>query len=216
MRSLFTAALLATAAMAVAAPASAQGAFGGTDRYVSLSGGYLGTSDYEYDVQGFRTARVSTDLDSGFLLNGAVGARYSPTLRGEIALGYRAQDTQSTVSGTGGLFDTEGELTAFTVDLNGYYDFPVGGPVRPYVGVGVGVAQFSLSEAVIDDEGSTLNLQAMAGASAEIGPRTALFAEARYQRLGTITLETQNGGFTGEEEIGIPSLGVVAGVRFGF
>jgi opacity protein-like surface antigen len=215
MRSLFTA-LLATAAMAVAAPASAQGAFGGTDRYFSLSAGFLGTSEYNYDVQGFRTAPVSTDLDGGYQLAGALGARYSPTFRGEIALAYRAQDTQSTVGGTGGAFDTEGELTAFTVDLNGYYDFPVGGPVRPYVGVGVGVAQFSLSEAIIDDEGSTLNLQAMAGASAEIGPRTALFAEVRYQRLGTITLETQNGGFSGEEEISIPTLGVIAGVRFGF
>jgi opacity protein-like surface antigen len=218
MRFFILAAMIAAPALGLSTPAAAQG-FGGADRYLSLSAGYVGETDYEYTVGSFPTARVEAEFDSGYALNGALGARYGANVRGEIAVGYRDQEGQSAALFANGLSlpaNPEAKLSVLTLDFNGFYDLPVSGPVRPYVGAGVGIAQFSLEDVVIDDQSSALNLQAMAGVSAQVSPRTNLFAEARYQRLGTIELETQLGASSGSDEISIDNLGVFAGVRFGF
>ena len=215
----FTLASIAAAALtSAAAPAFAQG-YAGTDRYIALTGGYVGGTDYSYDVGSSPRGRVTTDLDSGYSISGAVGARYSPNVRAEVAVAYRTQEGQSdarTAGGTRIQLNPEAKLDAISLDLNGYYDFPTGGTIRPYVGAGVGVAQASIDDAVIDDSTTVLNLQAMAGISAEISPRTNLFAEARYQRLGSIEVETTFAGSTGEDKFSVDGLGVFAGVRFGF
>jgi opacity protein-like surface antigen len=205
-------AVLATAA----APAAAQGA---TDRYVSISGGYVGSTDYSYDVGASPSGRVQTDLDSGYAVSGAVGARYSPNVRAEVALAYRSQEGQSQARTSAGLLlplNPEAKLEALSLDFNGYYDFPMNGTVRPYVGAGVGVAQAGIDDAVIDDSTTVLNVQAMAGISAEVSPRTNIFAEARYQRLGSIEVETNFAGSAGEDKFSVGGLGVFAGVRVGF
>jgi opacity protein-like surface antigen len=220
MRSLPTAGLFAAAALACSAPASAQTFLGGTDRHATLSAGYVGGSDYAYTVGGGgpNAASVEADFDSGYALSGAVGSRFSPNVRSEVAVAYRSQEGVSSTRNV--IFisppNPEAKLRALSLDLNIYYDLPTAGPVRPYLGAGAGLAQVSLDDALIEDEASTLNLQAMAGVSAAVSPRANIFAEARYQRLGSIELETQFGNTSGNDKIAPDNLSVFAGVRFGF
>jgi len=216
MRSTFIA--LAAFAAVSASAAHAQDVGAGQGRYVSLAAGYVGSSDYEVDFPS-NAGRLSAELDSGAAFQGAYGQRIGASLRGEVAVAYRSQDTTSRVTVRPGFAAPSGQpdkFTALSLDLNLYYDIPTGGPVRPYVGAGAGVAQVSIDDGVTDDETSTLNLQAMAGASYALSPRAELFAEARYQRLGTIKVETRAGLATGEQEIDVSNPAVFAGVRFGF
>jgi opacity protein-like surface antigen len=205
-----------------ATAASAQGFFG-SDRYVSIGGGATGDGEYHLDYPE-NAGRQTIAQESGTIGQLAFGSR-TGAWRLEGAVSLRKQDTVSTYAFRSTIIPPstrEGEVEIRTFDLNAYYDLPIAGPVRPYVGGGLGVASASLEDPITDgDEGSALHLQAMAGVSLEISPRAALFAEGRLQRTGDIQVETQitrNGEVTArrDEEIAISNSAVLVGVRFGF
>jgi opacity protein-like surface antigen len=211
------AAVLASGLFAGAASAQAVGG-----SYVAVSGGFVGESDYDYATPGgfgFSAGRVQADIDSGFAGQVAWGRRYSENVRLEAALSYRSQDIASRIvlSAPSSTFQLDGDkASAIVLDFNGYYDLPVSGPVRPYVGAGLGLAQVNLDDGIIDDSASTLNLQAMAGVSVAAGDKATFFLEARYQRLGTIEVETTVGGSTVASEFDLSGPAAYAGVRFSF
>ncbi|NGM49450.1 outer membrane beta-barrel protein [Caulobacter sp. 602-2] len=208
----------AVAALAFAGAASAQDAKPASapakGQYISLAGGYIGKTDYDYGVAG---GRVEADLDASAQFAAAWGVSLDKNLRAELAVGYRSQDIETTVR-AGALsqtFDADKAQT-LSLDFNAYYDFPVAGPVKPYVGAGIGAASVKIDDGVLDDTGSALTLQAIAGASVEVSPRIALFAEARYQRVGPIRVETTTPVGDRKSKFDLSSAGALVGVRFGF
>ncbi|KSB88900.1 hypothetical protein AS593_00785 [Caulobacter vibrioides] len=211
----------AVAALAFAGAASAQDAkpaakpvAPATTQYISIAGGYIGKSDYDYSFAG---GRVEGEADAGAQIAVAWGSALQGAWRVELAGGYRTQDAGSTVrvgSITAPMEGDKAQILSF--DINGYYDIPVAGPVKPYVGAGIGVASVKLDDGLIDDTGSALTLQAIAGASVAVSPTVSLFAEARYQRVGPIRVETTTALGDRKSKFDLSSAGALVGVRFGF
>lgn len=194
-------------AAAPAAPTSGQ--------YISISGGLIGKTDYDY---GFANGwSVDGDVKSGAQGAVAWGSSIGANWRGEIALGYRSQKVDSTLTSNVGVFTaTDGKVKALSLDLNGYYDFPVSGPVKPYLGAGVGVAQVKIDDGLLDDKGDALTLQAMAGASVAVSPRISLFAEGRYQYTGSIKVKTTSPSGERNQKLNMTGAGALVGARFAF
>lgn len=211
----------AVAALAFASAASAQDAKPAArpaaiapTQYISIAGGYIGKSDYDY---GFSGGSVEGEADAGAQVAVAWGSSLQGNWRVELAGGYRSQDAASKIRVGTFILSPEGDKAQIlSVDINGYYDFPVSGPVKPYVGAGIGAASIKLDDGVIDDTGSALTLQAIAGASVAVSPTVSLFAEARYQRVGPIRVETSSAGGDSKSKFDFSSAGALVGVRFGF
>lgn len=113
---------------------------------------FLNDSDFESDQSAAAGFDDVVEYDTGVALDFATGFAHDSGLRGEIAIGYRAnevdEDDDSPVTGT---------LGAFTFMANGYYDFYLGNygvqgawsGFAPFVGGGVGVAVLDADD---DDE----------------------------------------------------------------
>jgi len=210
----------AVAALAFAGAASAQDAkpakptAPATTQYVSIAGGYIGKSDYDFNFAG---GRVEGEADAGVQVAVAWGTALQGNWRVELAGGYRSQDAASTIySGMFAVSPEGDKAQILSADINAYYDFPVSGPVKPYLGAGIGAASVKLDDGVLDDTGSALTLQAIAGGSVAVSPTISLFAEARYQRVGPIRVETTTSLGDRKSKFDLSSAGALVGVRFGF
>jgi opacity protein-like surface antigen len=219
MRLFITTAVAALAVAGVAAaqtaPAAKPAAQPTNGQYIAVSGGLIGKTDYDYSFAGGYEA--DADVDSGAQGAVAWGASFAGNWRGEFALGYRSQKSNTVLSQGGlSLGSTDGKVKTLSVDMNAYYDFPVAGPVRPYLGAGFGVAQVKFSDDLIDDKGDALTLQAMAGASYAVSPTVSLFAEGRLQYTGSIKIKTTSPSGEQNEHLNMTGGGLMVGARFGF
>ena len=205
-----------------ATSATAQSFF--PNQYVSISGGYAGSSEHSLDFPE-NTGSQTNELDAAPAFQLAFGNQ-SGDVRLEGAFGYRKHDATAKFDFGPTLIipdDTAGEFAVRSIDLNIFYDLPTGMAWRPYVGAGIGLASVKLKDATVDDEGSTLQMQAMAGASYAVTPRTAVFVEGRFQRVGNLEIETrtinpETKAVTArlDEEFDISNAAAFAGIRFGF
>jgi opacity protein-like surface antigen len=159
--------------------------------YLSLHGGVglLGDTSLDY-VNGAAPNR-NVSFNPGWTVLGAAGYRVSPWWRTEIEFGGRGNGVGNISPGTG----PSGSVQTNSLMFNGYLDFPIQGPVTPYIGAGFGKAWVSHSLAV---DGATLTpggntswpwaWQVMAGANVPIAQRWTVGAEYRF-------LSTQRGLF---------------------
>lgn len=84
------------------------------------------------------------DVGSSWLFGGAVGYRIRPNVRAELALGYRGgYGIGQTLSNGASL---SADVASLNLMANGYYDFNIGSPLRPYVSGGLGWARNRVSE----------------------------------------------------------------------
>lgn len=186
----------------------------------------------------------TTEFDSGYAVSAAIGRRFG-AFRGEIELAYQSNDVDThagvtalgipldaedagvLITGSPNLGVTVGDLVADargSVDTtflmaNGYYDFDIGGPFRPYVGAGVGVGMvgvdYSPSDVpIVDDDDTVFAYQAMLGASYEVSADMELFAQYRYR--ATNDVETDVSLFDATLDIENRASLVEAGLRFRF
>jgi len=150
--------------------------------------GSTGLSLMENSTSRGAGGHFDTSADPGFAVNGAVGKEFGNGFRAEGELGYRQLSLDHVTSYGGGLGSggAGGDAEAFSVMGNGYYDFDTGGPIKPYIGAGLGFAQVSLSNAtvngrsLVDDEDLVFAYQAMAGVGYQVNPKGTLFLGYRY------------------------------------
>src|SRR5690606_34605253 len=129
-------------ARAPAAPASgattAHGRGGVFDRlYVGIAGGLDFPDAIETSAGG---ADLSADLEDGGVALLTIGRYFGTSLRGELELGYRPTSIESATAG-GVTASVSGDADVATLMVNGLYDIDLGGAVKPYLGVGLGVAR---------------------------------------------------------------------------
>lgn len=135
-------------------------------------------------------ASVELNTQSGFGLSGAVGYRFS-VARAELELNYNNNDiddvTLSSALVPGGSLTSEsdGSIDNFILMLNGYFDVPTRGRLRPYIGGGAGVGILSVNDlelgvpglpvTTIDDSEVSFVFQGKAGVTYHLAPFTHLF-----------------------------------------
>jgi len=131
-------ALLSTAALATAAQAK-------DGFYLAPSAGLMMPSDVDVTLEGISG---SVDYDNGYVLGLALGYRLG-MFRVEGELGYAEQDG-ATVKAAGQSLDADFETGLVTATVAGFVDFDLG-PVKPYVGAGLGYGWSTVEIAGLDD-----------------------------------------------------------------
>jgi opacity protein-like surface antigen len=87
--------------------------------------------------ESFTQPATLNNIDGSSILGGGVGYRFTNRLRGDVTLAYRGFYTLSDKTFEA---DYHASITSTTLMVNGYYDFTAG-RVRPYIGMGIGVAR---------------------------------------------------------------------------
>lgn len=147
--------------------------------YLEGRAGYSIPADSDLDSA---TGGQNIEFDNGFAGSLAFGHAYELGLRAEIELGFRNSDIDSITGGGSGA----GDVSALSFMGNLYYDLDMDGPLKPYVGFGLGVARLDADGAApstgvaIDDTDTALAVQAMAGVAYELNDRTSLTLGYRY------------------------------------
>ncbi|MEM9706094.1 MAG: P44/Msp2 family outer membrane protein [Pseudomonadota bacterium] len=187
----------------------------------------------------------TTEFDTGFTISGAAGVRFWDNWRSELEVAYQdvgvgthngvsaadiplgGEDAGVLITGSDNLgadvativADGQGDVSTVFVFANLYYDIDLGGPVTPYVGIGIGGAFANVEfvpsgVGIIDDSASAVAGQIMAGLSVEVSPQIEAFAGYRYRAASDLgvdvslfnaTLDVENEGSVAE-----------AGLRFNF
>jgi len=143
------------------------------------------------------TANLALDPDVGFVINGAVGYRFNDAIRLEFDLGYGRNDLTGAFQQNVQVLVPCGEITSapcLDPDVNGeiatlsgfataYYDLPVAGPLKPYVGAGIGLVEADMNVgtraalnsgavsryAIIDGADTLLGYRALLGVNYDLG-----------------------------------------------
>ena len=190
------------------------------------------------------TVGWTTEFSTGYAINGAIGRAFGP-FRGEVEVSYQdngvdfhrdvtvgggpigTEDAGVLVTGSPNLGvtvadlvnDGEGGLDTIYVFANAFYDFNLGGPLKPYVGGGVGVGFVDVlyrpsGVSIIDDRATAFAWQAAAGVAWEVSPSLDLFAGYRYR--ATSDVEVQADLFAADFDIENRGSLAEAGLRFKF
>ena len=204
--------------------------------YVSVFGGWSipdGDIDASF-TSGTGSAFVSTaaeiDLDNGFMAGLAVGAQFSPWLRGEVEVSGHWHDAEGAASlyySLSSVFttvtaDVNGEANALFVLANLWIDLPVGEVIKPYVGGGVGLgrldADFSTAAGTVgvDDSDWALAYQLGAGVGFALSSNITIDAGYRYKVIHDAELEAAGTAGAFDISTDYKSHNILLGLRFGF
>lgn len=184
--------------------------------YLALGGGIVALEDTNLDYGGaLPNSRLR--YDTGWGVSGAAGWRVLRFYRVELEVSHREND----VDRVDHFFAPDGSMRSTTYMANGYVDFPVysySGFV-PYIGAGVGRAQFAED---IEVEGSQLTnsnshafaYQVIGGLEFPVVPRQ-MSITFEYRYLATTRPLFQDlGGFFYHTDY--DSHSIFAGLRWGF
>ena len=159
----------------------------GTGFYV---GGHLGAIIEDLEING---GSLATDKNTGFVFGGNLGYDFGNfRVDGELIFRLNTIDSLNGVSLNPGGFSDEKDSSTFVSSymVNGYFDLPTEGPLKPYIGGGIGFATVSIdwvtpafffsSVPVADDNDSGLAYQLSAGIGYEINQRFTVTLGYRY------------------------------------
>ncbi len=183
--------------------------------YLSLSVGAVAPTEFEYDITG-GDVKVETDTGLGATL--AYGYAFNPHLRGEINASYFEADIDN-VRRRGGpvilIYEPPGNVLAYTLGANAYYDFRTSGAVRPYVGGGLGITSLDVNDRVIREAGAAVRAEAVGGVRFMMGEGSSGFIEARYDAYLT-NVESSSLYGSDDEPLAIGTIGAYAGFKLAF
>ena len=164
----------------------------------------LGTGIAYSANERFAETPALLDYDLGFRVGAlTLGYGFDSGWRTELEAAYRRNeleiiefaDARGTVNS--GLHDS---VDTTSVMANVLYEFDLGIPLRPYVGIGLGWMRldYELSvsgtgESILDDDASAFAYQALLGAGVALGRRWHVSADYRYVDHAKIDLATEMG-----------------------
>lgn len=193
-------------ALLAAAPALAQG----TDPrpYVSFSGFFVQLEDDDVVAPSGAGSSVRVESDDGFGFAAALGTTTPTFVRVEVETAFRTSDVARQCAAT--CAPASGQTESLSLLLNGLYDLPTGIALRPYLGVGAGLALVSFDSAEVGADGDDVVFayQFLGGIGWEVSRRVTLAAGYRY-------FATSDAGIDGAS-IDYRSHNLEVGVRVGF
>lgn len=186
---LLCAAIAPSAALAQRAPSAAEARW-----YGIVTGGISSVSDPAVTLGG---ASGRFETGSGTTFGGAIGRRFSDSLRGELEISYRSNGLKGARLAGIDAVQSDGDLAALLFMANVYYDFaPIpAGPARfrPYVGLGLGFAQevdtdLTVRGSAAQFSGSGAAWQLSLGVNWDYGSRWIAGLGLRYTDAGRIDM----------------------------
>jgi opacity protein-like surface antigen len=162
---------------------------------VHVGGTWLQDADVDYDNPFFRDDEI--EFDNGYNVGAAFGYDYGMA-RLEVELAYRQNDVDKiTINFDDGteVFRGDGDFSATSLMLNGYWDLETGSPVVPYFGGGIGFANVTANNVkffdpfdgrvrrLVDDDDNVFAYQLAAGIAVALNPAMSL--DLGYRFFGT-------------------------------
>lgn len=138
--------------------------------------GFFGGASWprDMDFEGFKL-----DLDRGFTVGGVVGSHFFDYLRAEVEASYARFDIDECIEGTGKCAVTEGDVSAFYLLGNLWFDFNLGS-FSPYLGGGIGAARVDVDTSTFPDD-NDWGFAFQAGAGVRFGLTDALQVDVGYR-----------------------------------
>jgi opacity protein-like surface antigen len=188
--------------------------------YVSVYGqiSWLDNSQFGLVAPASSVGGLQAGFSTGYGLGGDVGYRYGNGWSAEVEWNYRSHGLSDLKAG-GVNLSNDGDFASNTILLNGYRRFPLGS-WTPYVGAGIGwVAEIDLDITSAGRETgyssrNELAFQLIAGAEFALSRHWLFTADARYLRVGGVTLDGPAG--TRLEQPDYNPVSVQVGVRYLF
>lgn len=179
-----------------------------TRPYLAGSAFYVSVRDADFNDAAFPGVTFTASAEAGLGLRAAIGAAFANTFRGEVELAYRTNDLDELCAVS--CAPISGELSSLAFMANGYYDMALGGPVRPYLGLGVGLANVEVSDSDTfnDADDDVFAYQAMVGLGFAASDAVTLQLGYRY-------FATEDPTFFGTE-FEYATHNLEAGIRIGF
>lgn len=175
--------------------------------YFAVYGGFNIRPDATFTLTDGSTG--TDEFDNGLMAGAAIGYRF-PNFRVEGEFGYRKNDDAVDNNIAFGAWS----YRTFSFMLNGYFDLELG-PLKPYLGLGGGLANASqkveFPGGSMSDSYNVFAYQIMAGVGIDITPRITAFAGYRFFATEDQTFDGL-GGFESEYE----SHEFLFGFRFNF
>lgn len=176
--------------------------------YAQATGGVVWLEDRGVATDSFDGEFGHADFSRGWAGGLRFGIVPADHFRLELEGTYRTNDGRLTGTGEGI------DISAFALMLNGYYDFDLGGPITPYVGLGAGVLAVHQGGGGFDPLGGSEDdvvpaLQGRIGAAYVIDQHWSITLDYTYLR--GFGVDTPGGG-----EDDYISESIMAGIRFTF
>lgn len=126
-----------------------------------------------------RSAPAQLRFDSGFSVSAAIGYRTPGGFRPELAIDISDHDIRSaSIAGESG--NVSGDVSAFRLMSNAWFDINTGTAVSPYFGVGIGLQNTDLKLGNTKGDDSGFVYQIGAGIHYIVNPRTSVGLDYRY------------------------------------
>jgi outer membrane protein OmpA-like peptidoglycan-associated protein len=185
--------------------------------YVRGDIGYSTDTNFSADDENIDWGDVSADEGWMGLLGGGYSWLNGFRLEGE--LGYRDNDFNDTEA-----LDDGGSITAWSLMANGYYDFNAWGMVRPYVGLGIGVADVEVEGADLipappafaDGSETAFAWQAIIGLGWAVSEQVTIDFGYRYFNVEGIEFDVTVDDVVFEAEGDVEQQAVTVGLRYSF
>jgi len=187
-------------------------------------GGVGFADDHSFDIAG--PATINTELDSGFVVGGAIGYDYGQVwelgnVRAELEVTHRSNDVSSHSLGAVSLAGPTGKVRATTIMANAIHEFLPKSSIRPYIGAGIGYAAVDFENygvaaipAVMNDDDGGFAYQFMAGATIDVVEKVELYAEYRFLGVSGIDVVTSAATGGNATSTDYDSHAVIGGLRF--
>ena len=183
----------------------------------SAEGGYVGAGgasllDWNSQNPDNHSTALQLGQESGVGAFGAVGYRWDDGFSTEIEGGLRGRAMSGVAEDATG---RGAEQSTALLMVNARMAPPVRGPLKPYAGLGAGLAVVSSQDHGLREDRDELAPagQAMAGFSLDVSDRTSLFAEYRYFKLLDEVRPAGSGASAQKDESHAGFIGIR--VRFG-
>mgnify|MGYP000120153967 CR=1 FL=1 len=200
-------------ATAVACLLAVAGHAAAADNSWAFSAGALNKIDLHY---GSSSTRIHTAYKSGSQFGGAWTSKPQGNWHWDIAVSFSHQDIDRSVYTSGSTTYTNtnsGSLKTASFWLDGVYDFPVKGSVKPYVGAGFGGTHVWLDDGVgLKGDLQSPGVQVFGGVNVAVSKKVSLFGEARLERLGNFDIEVNSNATHAQ----LDTSAVVVGLRTSF
>jgi len=165
------------------------------------------------DIDGYGE-HAELSYDTGYSVGLALGYEFEYNIRLEAGIGYQANDLDE-ASAYGYTASADGDVSALTFMVNGYYDFKNSTAFTPFVMAGIGLARIdvnfdSIEGENIDESDDDTVFAYQAGLGVGYALNDSVTLDLKY-----VYFATQDAEFDGVD-VEISSHNVVLGIRFAF
>lgn len=177
--------------------------------YVSGHVGYVIATDSEVTDPGFAPLKMDVESDGGYALAGALGFAQNE-LRGEVEIAYQKNDLDKATLSGAPLPSLSGDITNFSVLVNGYYDIDTGSEFTPFVSVGLGFAKVEIDEATgpTNEDDTVFAYQFGGGLGYAVDGQVTIDIKYRYFATTEVEFDTSTAEYATHN--------FTAGVRYSF